>query len=269
MNSILYRSVYLLFLSYNLFSQKIIIKDELGNSIPDAYVVYLESKLWSRSNSYGIADISAINDLDKKIIIKRYGFENLYLRSTDKNIVAVLKRKPVLFDSIAANSNYSKYLKKIEYNAIYKTAGQQNLSHKEFLELLPGLSVHSLGGPGSITTVSINGGPTSQTKVELNGFELTNMQTGVTDLSQIPSALIEGARVITTGNRTTGSGSQNGVLSLDIIRPRNSIYFSKGSYGSHSSYAQYSLHRKKVNTSILVGQQYEEGNYPVSWRNSS
>ena len=261
--------VYLPFAVNFFLCQQIIIQDEFGNPIEDAYVVFNESKLWSKTNIYGITDISSIKAYDKKIIIKRYGFEDFHLDKSNEEIIVVLKKKPIIFDPIVKEGRFFKYLKNTRSNHIYKTAGQKNISHKEFLELLPGLSVRKLGGPGSITTVSINGGPTSQTKVEINGFELTNMQPGVTDLSQIPSALIEGARIITGGQTTLRSGSQNGVLSLDISRPNNSIYISKGSFDSNSSYAQYSFHKRKVNTQIMVGQQFNKGNYPVSWRESN
>ena len=249
--------------------QQIIIQDEFGNPIEDAYVVFNESKLWSKTNIYGIADISSIRADDKKIIIKRYGFEDFHLDKSNEEIIVVLKKKPIIFDPVIKEGKFLKYLKNTRSNHIYKTVGQKSISHKDFLELLPGLSIRKLGGPGSITTVSINGGPTSQTKVEINGFEITNMQTGVTDLSQIPSALIEGARIITDGKTTLGSGSQNGVLSLDISRPNNSIYISKGSFDSNSNYAQYSFHKRKINTQIMVGQQFNKGNYPVSWRQSN
>ena len=91
---------------------------------------------------------------------------------------------------------------------------------------MPGVRVKTLGGPGSISTVSINGGPTSQTKVTLNGFDLSSMQTGVTDLSQLPTAFIDEARIITSGHKLMRSGSQNGVLELNTWKPNNSLSFS-------------------------------------------
>lgn len=72
--------------------QQIIIQDEFGNPIEDAYLIFNESKLWSKTNSYGIADISSIRVDDKKIIIKRYGFEDFHLDKSNEKIIVVLKK---------------------------------------------------------------------------------------------------------------------------------------------------------------------------------
>ena len=76
--------LYLPFAINFFLSQQIIIQDEFGNPIEDAYVVFNESKLWSKTNIYGIADISSIRADDKKIIIKRYGFENFHLNKSNE-----------------------------------------------------------------------------------------------------------------------------------------------------------------------------------------
>ena len=85
------RLTYLLYLplAVNFFlCQQIIIQDEFGNPIEDAYVLFNESKLWSKTNIYGITDISSIKAYDKKIIIKRYGFEDFHLdKSNEETIV--------------------------------------------------------------------------------------------------------------------------------------------------------------------------------------
>ena len=91
--------------------QQIIIQDEFGNPIEDAYVVFNESKLWSKTNIYGIADISSIKTDDKKIIIKRYGFEDFYLDKSNEEIIVVLKKKPIMLDPVIKKGKFLKYVK--------------------------------------------------------------------------------------------------------------------------------------------------------------
>jgi len=105
--------------------------------------------------------------------------------------------------------------------------------------------------------------------VTINGFDLTNMQTGVSDLSQLPTAFINKARVVTSGAKLLSSGSQNGVLELNTWKPTNSFSSTIGSFNSISSSFQLALQSKIFNLSLITGLSKSDGDFQVSWREES
>ena len=254
----------LLLISYDLRLENIIVKNSRSQNLEFAYVLNLSNNNWSISDHNGIAPLpynTKVNDILK---IQRYGYKTTKLIFVDTLRIAILDIEPVVFKNIDVKSSGS--LSAYDETSISKQSRNTNISHKNFLELLPGVKIRTLGGPGSISTVSINGGPTSQTKVTLNGFDITNTQTGVTDLSQLPNALIDQARIITSGHKLMQSGSQNGVLELNTWRPENSFSISNNSINSRNIYGIFQFQSKLINASIISGNRHDLGDFQVKWR---
>ena len=257
---------FFLLLNY-ICAETILIKDHNNNSLEFTYILNISNDNWSISNHNGLAPVPHKTKLNDSLKIQRYGYKTYYLVYDHETTLVYLDSNPVLIEGVDVKS--SKINSEIKYTVATKTSGHKNISHKEYLELLPGVQVKTLGGPGSISTVSINGGPTSQTKVTLNGFNLSNMQTGVTDLSQLPTPFINEAKIVTSGQKLIGSGSQNGILELSTWEPNNSISHSFKSLNSEESYVKFALQSKLIQTSIIVGERYDKGDFEVSWREKS
>ena len=160
----------LLLISYDLRLENIIVKNSRSQNLEFAYVLNLSNNNWSISDHNGIAPLpynTRVNDILK---IQRYGYKTTKLIFVDTLRLAILDIEPLVFKNIDVKSSGS--LSAYDETSISKQSRNTNISHKNFLELLPGVQIRTLGGPGSISTVSINGGPTSQTKVTLNGFDI-------------------------------------------------------------------------------------------------
>ena len=248
-------------------AQTIFIKSYNNQPLEFAYILNTSNGNWSISNQNGLAPIPDKTKFNDTLLVQRYGYKSISLNFQSDDNLILLTAQPLIFETVEVESN--KGFSAFNKINISKSSGLENISHKEYLELLPGVQIRTLGGPGSISTVSLNGGPTSQTKVTLNGFDLSNMQTGVTDLSQLPNAFIDEARVITSGNKSLGSGSQNGILELSTWRPNNSFSQSISSLNSKSSYAKLAWQSKLLHTAIILGEKNDKGDFLVSWRDES
>ena len=231
-----------------------------------AYIQNRSNKNWTITNKWGIAPIPSKTLVNDSLEITRYGYASTTFIYEDKKVLISLLDKPVAMASVIVLRGNKISKGNANSISISKKNSFENISHKKFLERLPGIQVRSLGGPGSITTVSLNGGPTSQTKVTINGFDLTNIQTGVTDLSQLPTAFVSEARLVFEGEKLNSSGTQNGILELNNSIQNNSISTSIGSFKSYQSDFKYTLNSKNLNSSFLAGFNRSEGDYKVHWR---
>ena len=261
-------TIFILFLSsHYVYAKTILVKDHNNNSVEFTYILNISNDNWSLSDHNGLAPVPHNTKLNDSLKIQRYGYKTYHMMYNKETTLIYLNPDPVLIGAVIVKS--SKLTSGLNNKGVTKTTGHKNISHKEYLELLPGVQIKTLGGPGSISTVSLNGGPTSQTKVTLNGFNLSSMQTGVTDLSQLPTAFIDEARIVTSGQKLIGSGSQNGVLELSTWEPNNSFSHSTNSLNSKESYGKLALQSKLIQTSIIIGKRYDKGDFKVSWRDES
>ena len=260
-----YVLIFIVFTINNIRLETIKICNQKNENLEFAYVLNLSNDNWSITDHNGLAPLPINTKLNDSLKIQRYGYKTFYLLLKEDNTIVNLKVEPIELKNveieILKTPTFSNQI------SVTKKPGEEDISHKEYLEIMPGVRVKTLGGPGSISTVSINGGPTSQTKVTLNGFDLSSMQTGVTDLSQLPTAFIDEARIITSGHKLMRSGSQNGVLELNTWKPNNSLSFSSNSHNSKSVYGKFSWESKLFHTSFIIGQRHDVGDFLVEWRN--
>ena len=262
-------TIVLSILPYYLIADILSVHNKNKKPLEFVYILNTTNKYWSISDHNGIAPIPKNTKLNDTLKIQRYGYNSVLKIYKNKEIFIILEDLLINLPLIHVTGSDSNNISNFHKINVKKKTGYESISHKEYLERLPGVQLRSLGGPVSITTISLNGGPTSQTKVQLNGFDLTNMQTGVTDLSQIPNAFINKARISPTGSDLLSSGSQNGILELSLWNPINSFSLSKGSFNKTASHIQHSWSTKLLKTSIIIGSQKDPGEYKVSWRGKS
>ena len=85
----------------------------------------------------------------------------------------------------------------------------------ELLTAAPGVTIHSLGGPGQLATFSLRGASADQSLVLLDGIPLKGPGGGAIDLSTLPASLL-GTIVVTRGvlGAQLGAGALGGALEL-------------------------------------------------------
>ena len=261
--------IHFCFLCKHTFATNLVVHNQDKKAVEFAYILNLSNNNWAITNNFGSTQLPKNTRINDSLKIQRYGYNPLICVYNGSDLFVLLTNKPILLENIEVLGNESDEESGYKKGNIKKKSGYENISHKEYLELLPGVQIKTLGGPGSIVTVSLNGGPTSQTKVTINGFNLTNMQTGVSDLSKLPTAFINEARVIISGEKLLSSGSQNGVLELNTWKPTNSFSSTIGSFNKSSTNFQFSLQSKLFNISLISGINRNDGDFRVKWRDKS
>ncbi len=116
--------------------------------------------------------------------------------------------------------------------------GGEVRSVAQLLATSPGVSIHTLGGPGQAATVSLRGATADESLVLLDGIPLAGPGGGAIDLSTIPAGLLDRA-VVSRGvlGAQLGSGALGGVIELlprgpNKDGPHGGAEASAGSFGT-------------------------------------
>lgn len=122
-------------------------------------------------------------------------------------------------------------------------------------------------GPGGLATASLRGLGSSQALVLIDGHRLADPQTGQTDLSLVPSLLLESARVRHGSHGAQyGSGTLGGVIQLETIRPsaplRVEVMGGMGAFGWHTASGLLSGAGNQWSGLLAVEASGLEGNFP-------
>jgi outer membrane cobalamin receptor len=137
-------------------------------------------------------------------------------------------------------------------------------SRNNALDRLPGTMIRSYGSLAGITTVSMDGGQAVHTKITLDGVDLTNVQNGLTDFSDLPLALMQNLYLSRSPNISHGSGSFDGVIHIRSLLKKSYIHLSSGSFGYQNGSGGYSLATSNTNLQLQIGKTSSKGNYPFS-----
>ena len=247
-----------------LFGSSIQIRTESGKPLSQVYITHLKSNKWIQTDEFGIATISFISGKKDTIRFQRFGYKSLKIPFEKVYPIVVLIEDPIKLSTVFKSSkrNFS-VPSVIQQTSIEKNSLLGGIDNRKLLNTLPGINLKTFGGPGSIATVSINGGPTHQTLIKLGDFELTNIQTGVVDISQLPSPLLQSARLVNAGFQTEGTGSQNGTLYLEPWEENNEFAISIGSFGHSAKHIKLHFINWNTGTSIILGRKKDDGNFPV------
>lgn len=229
------------------------------------------SENWVISDEFGMTELPREFSNNDSIIIERLGYVTIWTSYSElvEHSAIVMIPEPIHLAAIhitrPKNDNKNRG-NIVSLPTIESTVTQ---SYKHYFSRVPGVSIKSYGGPGSVSTLSINGGSSSNAKILIDGFDLTNTQNGEMDLSQLPLPFIQSARIVTGGLGLHGSGSTDGVVYLEPWWNRTGLTVSAGSYG-HSSIAGMLLMKESKRTArILAGIRRDGGDFPVEWKDRS
>jgi vitamin B12 transporter len=267
---VLYKTYLFFILASGLLGQTFHVQNKNGDPIPHAFIIHIQTENWAQSNTFGFTQFPFQLKKNDSLKISRFGYKTLFttVENAEKGIILLVN--PLQMKTIFSRGKKHPDTPNIfQEHSFEKSDKMGELNHENILVTLPGISLRTFGGPGSISTVSINGGPSTQTQIKVDDFNLTNVQTGVTDISQLPLPFIQNARLMAPGTENQGSGSQNGTLYLQTENRSNAFTTSSGSYGHQSNHLMLALSSNSVQTTFLIGNRNEQGNYPVTWKDQS
>ncbi|MBC8346319.1 MAG: TonB-dependent receptor [Candidatus Marinimicrobia bacterium] len=220
--------------------------------LPNAIIVHHLTGSWTISNDDGY--FSSMGSVGDTITIFHYGYKQYRtVIPHEFPIMVQLDMDPLEMKTIHVIGDK----KKMQVSHFPVKPGR-NLSTT--LGSIPSTLLRTYGGPGGISTVSIDGGLSSHTKILWNGIDLTSPQNGLTDLSQIPNFLINQISTGRTPALSHGSGSIDGSMEIHSSKSPQ-IDFSTGSFGTHSLAGRMNIPINKGSFSLDIGRYKSIGDF--------
>jgi Outer membrane cobalamin receptor protein len=187
--------------------------------LPNAIIVHQLTGAWTVTDEYGY--FSSIGSVGDSITIFHYGYKQYKSEIPfETPIIIQLNLKPIQMKTIHVIGEKNKM--QLRHFPV-KTG--RNLSTT--LGSIPSIMFRTYGGPGGLSTVSIDGGLSSHTKIVWNGIDLTSPQNGLTDLSQIPNFFINQISIGRTSALSYGSGSIDGSLEIQSSKSPQIDFFDR------------------------------------------
>jgi len=238
-----------------------------GEPVPFASVVNVRTKSWSITDESGFYQLPLGTLPTDSLKISKIGFSSsFHLPQEQKHRKIVLSQEVIVLDPITIVGEKPITNRNLDKVTLLEMDG---FSRANALDRIPGTLVRSAGGLPGITTVSMDGGQAVHTKITLDGIDLTNVQNGLTDLSDIPLALMQNLYLSRSPNISYGSGSFDGVIHIRSLLKKSYIHLSSGSFGYQNESGGYSLATSNTNLQLQIGKTSSKGNYPFPLANQT
>ena len=233
-----------------------------GEPVPFASVVNIRTKSWSITDESGFYQLPLGTLPTDSLKISKIGFSSLFhLPQGQKSRKIVLSQEVIVLDPITIVGEKPLATRDLDKVTLLEMDG---FSRANALDRIPGTLVRSAGGLPGVTTVSMDGGQAVHTKITLDGVDLSNVQNGLTDLSDLPLALMQNLYLSRSPNISHGSGSFDGVIHIRSLLKKSYIHLSSGSFGYQNGSGGYSLATPNTNLQLQIGKTSSKGNYPFS-----
>ena len=233
-----------------------------GEPVPFASVVNNRTKSWSITDESGFYQLPLGTLATDSLKISKIGFSSSFqLPQEQKSRKIVLSQKVIVLDPVTIVGEKPIATRDLDKVTLLEMDG---FSRNNALNRLQGSMIRSYGGLAGITTVSMDGGQAVHTKIMLDGVDLTNVQNGLTDLSDLPLALMQNLYLSRSPNISYGSGSFDGVIHIRSLLKKSYIHLSSGSFGYQNGSVGYSLATSNTNLQLQIGTTSSKGNYPFS-----
>ena len=233
-----------------------------GEPIPFASVVNIRTKSWSITDESGFYQLPIGTLPTDSLKISKIGFSSsFHLPQEQKSRKIVLSQEVIVLDPVFIVGEKPITTQNLDKVTLLEMDG---FSRNNALDRLPGTMIRSYGSLAGITTVSMDGGQAVHTKIMLDGIDLTNAQNGLTDLSDLPLALMQNLYLSRSPNISYGSGSFDGVIHIRSLLKKSYIHLSGGSFGYQNGSGGYSVATSNTNFQFQIGKTSSKGNYPFS-----
>lgn len=227
---------------------------------PVAYAIleHLQSHEFTTTDETGYFRLSKPVSAGDKLQVSRIGYSKKDLTINDNRTVHIrLEQIIIEMDSVSVEAKplFPNITGNI-YQSNFNVSSTNALANQ-----IPALQLRSYGGLAGNRSLSLNGGPSTHTKVTLEGVDLTSPQNGGTDLSQIPTDLLNRITVSPLPGVFFGSGAIDGVFTLSPDLHKTSFQFSLGDYGFRSVHSGLTTSSGALTAHFDIGSTSDNGNY--------
>ena len=245
---LLYLSIFTMSLVFSKEINSGYVFSNYGEPVPFASVVNIRTKSWSITDESGFYQLPLGTLPTDSLKISKIGFSSsFHLPQEQKHRKIVLSQEVIVLDPITIVGEKPITNRNLDKVTLLEMDG---FTRANALDRIPGTLVRSAGGLPGITTVSMDGGQAVHTKITLDGVDLTNVQNGLTDLSDLPLALMQNLYLSRSPNILHGSGSFDGVIHIRSLLKKSYIHLSSGSFGYQNGSGGYSLATSNTNLQL-------------------
>lgn len=239
-----------------------------GNPLAYAVIVDDTGHNWVITDENGQFNYHFVPTLrGDTLTVSRYGYQERKLIITGKPFYVIsLLPIPIQQEDVTVHGENQNFFGQIinTYRANINNDNPQNV-----FQQIPGITIRSYGGKAGIMTLSTNGSPAVNTKILLDDIDLTSVQNGETDLSQIPEIFVGQITVANSPGIFYGSGAVDGVLRISPQNQQTYLSVSSGSFGFGSFSGNISKNWNKWSANLLAGYLKDDGNFKYSIEDSS
>lgn len=238
-----------------------------GNPLAYAVIVDNTGQNWVIADENGQFNYHFSTGIGDTLSVSRYGYQadNLIVSNKSFYTIALLPQ-PIERENVTVVGRNQSFPGQI-INTYRKNIGNDN--PQNVYQQIPGITIRSYGGKAGITTISTNGSPAVNTKILLDDIDLTNVQNGGTDLSQIPETFISQITVANSPGIFYGSGTVDGVLRISPQNQQSYFSASLGSFGFGSFSGNINKNWSKWSANLSAGYLKDDGNFKYSVEDSS
>ncbi|MFQ6604998.1 MAG: hypothetical protein ACE5D8_05515 [Fidelibacterota bacterium] len=232
-----------------------------GQPLEYAYIIHVSSQDFTVTDGDGFFILRGQFLPGDSIRIQRYGYQKRYILLPAKRYFSVtLPAHPIPLAGVEAEAKYEQEMQSSDYVAVLNPL-TRSFSQRQIFATLPGVSIRTYGGPGSMALMSIDGGVAPHTKVRFNGLDMNSAQTGITDLSQFPVTFFRSVHL-------NPDGFRDGTVSI-YVWDKNTIQLTGGSYGRRTFSLTHSLPFRHLIFRLGIHHTGDSGDFPVRWRDHS
>lgn len=239
-----------------------------GNPLAYAVIVDGTGHNWVIADENGQFNYHFVPTLrGDTLSVSRYGYQSDNLVITDRPFyIIALMPVPIQQEDVTVHGENQNFFGQIinTYRANINNDNPQNI-----FQQIPGITIRSYGGKAGIMTLSTNGSPAVNTKILLDDIDLTSVQNGETDLSQIPEIFVGQITVANSPGIFYGSGAVDGVLRISPQNQQTYLSVSSGSFGFGSFSGNISKNWNKWSANLSAGYLKDDGNFKYSIEDSS
>ncbi len=240
-----------------------------ANGNPLAYVVIVDNtgQNWVIADENGQFTYHFSASIGETLNVSRYGYNSEEIVIYDRSFYTVtLQPKPIQQEEVTVSGENNSFKGQI-INTYRENIGNDN--PQNVFQQIPGITIRSYGGKAGIMTLSTNGSPAVNTKILLNDVDLTSVQNGETDLSQIPETLVGQITVANSPGIFYGSGAVDGVLRISLQNQQTYFSVSSGSFGFDSFSGNISKNWTKWSANLSAGYLKDDGDFKYTIEDSS
>ena len=236
------------------------VTNEIDEPVEYAIVNYPEKNITVTTDEVGFFALPVKINSNDQLVVQRIGFADQTITvGSSKTIHITLLKEPVKMNTVSVSA------KPISGSLMNNEYTNNNSNSIQLLaQQIPAVQIRSTGSLAGNRSFSFNGGPSNHTKVFFDDVDLTSSQNGVSDLSQIPTALISTITVSPLPSVFYGSGAVDGVFTLNTNSHQSALHATIGGYGFESIHAETSLPLSQWKLNVSIGTTKEDGNFSYS-----